>query len=348
MSDVEIPQTMHIEEAHDEQPEGERQLTPREITMNAIAEKHEARRQEEMALGRIYDDDARAAGLTFPEDEQGREPELETREPETRRERAHTEAPREYVGPTQPATRVVEVDGRRFEVTNQQYDELAQMGALANVALHQYNNQQPQQPSPQQPPEPAQPLVDPELVRETVRRIQYGGEEDGATALSNLVQAVAGRVPQQQPIDTNRIIQQAAAYTQQQQRYQADIATIQQEYKDVFADPQRQRLAEFNVNAIRQRNIATGKYQSDLEVYREAGDLVLNALNLPRSQPTEQAAFQAAQPAYRQDVIERKRTAPKPTTQVDRRAPSPSAPRQPSGSEIVERMRQQRGQASMM
>ena len=57
MSDVEIPQTMHIEEAHDEQPEGERQLTPREITMNAIAEKHEARRQEEMALGRIYDDE---------------------------------------------------------------------------------------------------------------------------------------------------------------------------------------------------------------------------------------------------------------------------------------------------
>ena len=85
----------------------------------------------------------------------------------------------------------------------------------------------------------------------------------------------------------------------------------------------------------------------DLEVYREAGDLVLNALNLPRSQTTDQPALQAAQ-SYRQDVIERKRTAPKPTTQVDRRAPSPSAPRPPSGSEIVERMRQSRGQQSMM
>ena len=73
MSELDFPQTMHVEETHDE-PEGERQLTPREITMAAIAEKHEARRQEEMALGRIYDDDAREAGLTFPEDEQGREP----------------------------------------------------------------------------------------------------------------------------------------------------------------------------------------------------------------------------------------------------------------------------------
>ena len=33
MSELEIPQTMHVEETHDE-PEGERQLTPREITMN--------------------------------------------------------------------------------------------------------------------------------------------------------------------------------------------------------------------------------------------------------------------------------------------------------------------------
>ena len=39
---------------------------------------------------------------------------------------------------------------------------------------------------------------------------------------------------------------------------------IQQEYKDVFADPQRTQLAKLNVDAIRQRNIATGKYQSDL------------------------------------------------------------------------------------
>jgi hypothetical protein len=345
-ADLELPDNMHIEDSHEE-AEGEHKLTPREIMMNSIAEKHEARRQEEMALGRIYDDEAREAGLTFPEDEQGQEPEHEhERQPERR-----TEPQKEYVGPTQPAMRVVEVDGRRFEVTSQQYDELAQMGALANVALHQYANQQPQpqyQAPPQPQTQPQQPLVDPDMVRDAVRKIQYGGEEDGATALSNLVYAVASRTPQQQYIDPNAIAQQAAAMAQQQARFQAETALIQQEYKDVFADPQRTQLAKLNVDAIRQRNIATGKYQSDLDVYREAGDLVLNALKLHRSQTTDQPAIQAAPAAYRQDVIERKRTAPKQTTQVDRRAPSPSAPRPPSGSEIVERMRQSRGQASMM
>ena len=178
-----------------------------------------------MALGRIYDDDAREAGLTFPEDEQGREP-VEQREPERA---AEPQPPREYVGPTQPATRVVEVDGRRFEVTAQQYDELAQMGALANVALHQYNSQpQYQQPQPQQPqaqPQQQAPLVDPEMVRETVRKIQYGGEEDGAAALARLVYDVASRTPQPQPIDTNSIVRQAAAYAEQQARFQAETAT---------------------------------------------------------------------------------------------------------------------------
>jgi hypothetical protein len=347
MSDLQIPETLHIEDRHDE-PEGDHKLSPREITMQAIAEKHEARRQEELALGRIYDDEAREAGLTFPEDEQGREPAEETRREREPEQRADPQ--REYVGPTQPAMKVVEVDGRRFEVSQQQYDELAQMGAIANVALHQYANQpQPQyQPQPQTQPQQQQgPLVDPEMVRDTVRKIQYGGEEDGATALSNLVYAVASRQPQPQQIDTNSIAQQAAQMAQQQQRFQAETNLIQQEYKDVFSDPQRTQLAKLNVDAIRQRNIATGKYQSDLDVYREAGDLVLNALKLPRSQATDQPALQAAPAAYRQDVIERKRTAPKQTTQVDRRAPSPSAPRPPSGSEIVERMRQSRGQVSM-
>ena len=98
------------------------------------------------------------------------------------------------------------------------------------------------------------------------------------------LQAVAGRVPQQQPIDTNRSSSKPPLIPSNRRVTKRRSRLIQQEYKDVFADPQRTQLAKFNVDAIRQRNIATGKYQSDLEVYREAGDLVLNALKLPRSQ----------------------------------------------------------------
>lgn len=355
MAELEVPETMHVENHEEQVPEqepqeGERQPTQRELTMRAIAEKAEQRRQEELAQARIYDEEARAAGMAFPEDELEPEPEPEPVEQTPVQE----PQPQEAASQAQQSLRKVTFDGREFEVTDQQYDELAKMGMLANVALHQYNQQPP--PTPQQPvQQPAQPqpqqVIDPELVKQTVRKIQYGGEEDGAEALTQLVSHVVSRVPQAPQIDQNQIIQQAAAVAQQQAQFARDQEIIQREYKDVFADPQRTMLARLNVDAIRQRNAATGKYNvPDIEVFREAGNMVLDALNLPRPNvQDEKAAIQAAPVMPRQGVIERKRAAPRQTTtQVDRRAPAPQTPRPPTGSEVVEQMRKARGQASMM
>lgn len=343
MAELDVPETLHVEEA---EQETERQPTERELTMRAIAERAEERRQAEIAQGREYDEDARAAGMSL---------DMYNEQPVEEAPPAPVEEPVAQVAePKGSAMRKVQFDGREWEVTDAQYEELARMGMLANAALHQYQYQQPQQQQYQPPPQQqsAPSLVDPELVRATVRKIQYGGEDDGADALTQLVSHVVSRVPQAPQVDQNAIIQQAAAVAQQQAQFARDQEQIRREYGDtIFNDPQRTMLARLNVDAIRQRNAVAGINRPDIEVFREAGNLVLDALNLPRpnideTKPAPQAAPVAS---ARSDVIERKRAAPRQTTtQIDRRAPAPAAPRAPTNSEIVDQMRKARGQVSMM
>lgn len=349
-TDLELPETMRIEgEQPDEQPPGERKLSPREITMAAIAARAEERREMELAQSAIYDADAREAGLAFPVDEPEQPTEAAQRQRPDPTERAPREAPHAAAAPAtpdRPATRSVVMDGQRYEVTDAQADELMRLGMVANVALHQY-----QQPAVQPQPAPVQPrpIVDPELVRETVKQIQYGAEDAGTEALTRLVLHVAGNVPVAQQIDQNAIVSRAVTEARAQSQLERDTGIVQNEYADIFENPQRVFLAKANVEAIRARNVATGRHQSDLDVYREAGDMVRGAMNLPRpgSEAVPSTALQAASAPIRQDVIERKRAAPRATQAIDLRAPTPQTPRPPTGSEIVDRMRASRGQASM-
>jgi hypothetical protein len=353
-TDLELPETMHIEgdppEAHEET--GERQKTPREITMEAIAAKAETRRQAEMAQAAIYDQDAIEAGLTFESHEQAEEPvEPDERRAAPSQVEQNTQAPAPQTV-QHPQTRTITLDGRQFEVTDAQFTELAQLGMVANVALHQYQYapQQVVQPQPVQRQQ-AQPLIDPERIRETVKSLQYGGEEAAGEALTKLVSDVVSRMPAQQYIDPNAIVHQAANVARYQAQLAADTQTIRAEFPDVFSDPQRTMLAKLNVDAIRARNVATGRQQSDLDIYREAGDAVYSAIGRSRpgvqaaNQPATQAATMAVQ--HRQDVIERKRAAPRATQVIDRRAPAPVTPARITGSELVDRMRLARGQTSM-
>lgn len=350
-ADLELPETMHIEgEQPDEQPSGERKLTPREVIMNTIAARAEAQRDQELAQSAIYDADAREAGLAFPVDEPEpqsvAQPHSEVGQASVvEREAPPVAQPTAAPAPDRPAVRSVVMDGQRFDVTDAQADELIRLGMAANVALHQY-----QQPAPHlQPAPPQRQLVDPDLVRETVKQIQYGGEEAGAEALTKLVLHVAGNVPQAPQIDPNAIVHQAVTAARAHSQLERDTAVVQNEYADIFEHPQRVFLAKANVEAIRARNVATGRQQSDLDIYREAGNMVRDAMSLPRpgSEAVPSTALQAASAPIRQDVIERKRAAPRATQAIDLRAPTPQTPRPPTGSEIVDRIRQQRGQASM-
>jgi hypothetical protein len=346
-TNLELPETMHIEgETPDEEhSSGERQESPRDKIMRGIAERAEQERQKEMAQGAVYDAEAKAAGLVFPTDE---EPEPEVHEPEP----AQTEA---RVLPTPPALapapdptiRMVPFEGREYPVTDEQYQQLARLGMVTNLALHQ--NQQPQYTPPAEQPKTPQFTPDAQAIRDAVRQIQFGDQDAAAEALQNLIVDVVARSSVTQPyVDPEAIVQRAATVAREQAQLATDSQVIRQEYSDIFEHPQRTMLAKMNVDAIRHRNTVTGKQQSDLDIYREAGNAVRDAMNLSRPGSENPQPSQAAPTVQsRQDVIERKRAAPRATQMVDRRAPAPETPRPPSGSDIVEQMRRSRGQLSM-
>lgn len=359
-----------IEQGEEESapPPGERKLSPREQLMQSIVEKRNAAMDREMAQSGIYDTDARDAGLVYPEEEEEqtqapaqatpRQPPAQRRvAPEVRQPAPEVQAPApQPPAPQQPQFRTVELDGQHWQVTDDQFVQLARMGMLANVALHQYQTMPQPEPQQQAPPPPPPPAVDPDQVRRVVREIQYGGEDAAAEALLVYTQGLMARVPAPvaaPQIDTNAIIQRAVQQTRAEAALERDRQVIQQEYADIFAHPMRTAMARSTVEAIRARNIATGRNQSDLDIYREAGNMVRDAMGVPlrpgngdESQPAPQAASLPVQP--RQDVIERKRAAPRQTTRVDQRATVPNDTlRAPTPSEIVDQMRRSRGQASM-
>lgn len=338
-TEIDLPETMRVEDADDAAPVN-RQPSPRDLIMQSIADRHNAVREQELAQAAIYDQDARDAGLSLPDDEPEPPPvAVEPVQEPAAPPRQDAPAPAPVAA---PQLRTVDMDGSQWTVTEDQYQQLARLGMVTQRALQEYRA-----PAVEQAPPP--PLVDPERVRATVKQIQYGGEDDAAAALTQLVTDIVSRAPVAPQIDPNAIVQQAVAVTRQQAQLDRDAEAIRAEYTDIFENPQRQLLARMNVEAIRQRNAQAGRFQPDIEIYREAGNMVRDAMGQPRPGTDAQSPSpgQSASVASRADVVERKRQAPRMTQAIDRRAPQPEASRAPTGAEIVDQMRRQRGQASM-
>lgn len=318
--------------------------SPREEIMARIASRRMEQIEADNAQAAIYDRDATEAGLNFAKDE----PEPVQAEVEPARQEAppptRESAPAQP--PAAPTLHPIDMDGQRVYVTDEQIAHLARLGMVANVALHQYQQ-------PQRTPEPIRndlpPIVDPDAIRAVVRAMQYSGEDDAATALTQLVTGVLARAAPA-PVDQNDIIRRAVSESELQRRLASDTDTVRQEYPEIFADPQRTLLAKLNVDAIRARDVALGRVRPDLDVYREAGDAVYTALgrSRPGSETNSPSPSGGANVVpIRQDVIERKRNAPRATQIVDVRAPQPTQARPPTGADIVEQMRKSRGQSSM-
>lgn len=331
-TDIDVPETMHIEAETPDAPAVDRPKSAREITMEQIAARRMEALQRELGQGEVYDEDARAAGLTREDDvEPEPAPVVEARVVEP-----PTPAP-VVAAPAAPALHTIQVDGRQFEVTPAQYAELARLGMVANVALHQY-----QQPTPEPVAVPA-PLVDPNYIRETVKKIQYGGEEDATEALAGLIAQVARNAAP--AVDQEAIIQRAVAQSQAKIAERVIHDTITTEFADIMVDPVLKRAAAIEAETIRYRAGLMGVAKSDLDIYREAGNAV-RMQSRPSVEPSP-SALQAAPTVSRQDTIERKRAAPRATSGIDRRATPPETPRPPSNAELVARMRQARGQSPL-
>jgi len=347
-TDLHLPDTLHIEgDVHEApQPDGERKLTPREEMMARIAAHAEEERHKEIALGSTYDAEARERGEALPPpdgEEEDPEPLEATLEPAHKPEPVAA-TPEPPPAPVAPQVRTLNLNGQFVQVTDAQFEQLAQMGALAGMALAQ----QPVAPHPEPPPAPAPVALDDGKVREAVQRIQFGSPDEGAAALGGLIHDVLARVPAP-AIDHNTLVQQASQRAVQELHGQQVTAAIKSEYPQIFTDSGLMALAQDRVRQIEQRDAATGQRRHAIEIYREAGNQVYDLLKLPRpgSEPTQTAPQAAPTVQLRAGVEERKRAAPRTTQPVDRRsAMPPQAPQAPSGSAIVAWIAKQRGQSA--
>lgn len=370
MSDFEVPNTGLLPEAPvEERAEAGRRVNPRDEIMARIAARVEAAREAE--LGNPSEDQSledllaaneatRPRSAALGEVEEDRTPRREA-EPVVEAAPEPTQQPsKALLAPTSPQLFAVDVDGNTLHVTQEQMAALARQGIIANQVLHQYQTQQRYQAPAQQQPvrqQEAPPPRDRERIRQTVKAMQYGDEDSASTALENLIEYVEARNPRVDVAALNSSMAQTAR--EEAFRYQmaaklaADTQVIKQEYADVMNDRYLAQMAGARVAEIRQENASLGRVQSDLDVYREAGDFVLDKFGKPRpgQRVDESTAPQAPNLVVRRsaaDIEGRKRAAPRAVSQViDRRSAAPQAPRAPTTSEVIDLMRQKRGQTSM-
>lgn len=360
-TELEVPQTMHMDaEPHEQAPqqEGERQLTERERMMANIARRAQEHREQEEALGAEYDREAHLRGEALPPATFETEPApvVEAAQEHEASAEEPTEPPPVVASATQPAPahpqlRQIVIDGQQIAVTDEQFAQLAQMGALAAKSMYQQPAPAYQAPEPVEAPKPSV-AVDEARVREAVQRIQFGSPDEGTQALSTLIQDVVRQVPQAPQIDQQRLVAEAEQRAVQRIAAEQTHALVRQEYPEIFKDQGLMALAQQRVHQLSQHALATGRRVNDLDIYREAGNQVYDLLKLPRpgSEITQATAPQAApaiQPTRSAQIEERKRAAPRNPQPVDRRSAVPEAPRPPTGSEIVNAMRVQRGQQSL-
>jgi hypothetical protein len=352
-----------------EAPEGDRARSPREEMMDRIAAHAQEQRELEMRHGDVMDADARTAHLTFDTQDGNRDfgvnvadaAGVETTPAQPSVPPSTDQPGRAPTQPVQPAPDLflVDVGGQQLNVSKEQLIQLARMGMIANQTVSDYQRQQQWQPqAPVQTPAPEPPPpVNRDKVRDVVKRLQYSSEDDATESLAGLIgDVVSQNRPSAPPIDQRAWINQASQETLRAIEAQRVVSTIRDEYPDIVGNVDFSHMAHMKAQQIRQELVSLGRQATDLEIFREAGNRVRSLFNLSRPSetqppsgsepPASQASNIRVQP--RPNVDARKREAPRSTSSVlDTRVATQSQPRAPTAAELVEKMRQQRGQSPM-
>jgi len=357
-TELHIPDTGLMEDAPPRE-ERERAENPRDAMMRQIAANYEQKtRGDEIAYGEQLLQDARDRAPHEEDTGEGAEvvdpsagapsaashqPAADLTPPAPSPVATPEPQPTHQAAPVAPQLRAVNVQGQQLWVTEEQFERLATIGAVANMALHQ--QQAPQQaPAPVAPPPTAAPRLDRERAQQFVQRLTYGSPDDGAAALLELAETL--QAPAQPQIDQQQIIQAASQHAYHQIRLENDLQTIGREFPEVFNDQTRAITAAVHLSQIRQRDAATGQSRLPIDQYREAASLVRNAFAPPsQSQPGGNGPSPALQAAPDPNRLERKRAAPRNPVGVSRAANLGEPERaHPTNSQIVDQLRRARHQ----
>lgn len=349
MSDTEfeVPATGQL--PHEPEIEqGERPLSAREQMMADIVAKRTRALEAEMEQNEVLTQDARDAGFAHPDemDEPAADPEPAPRQRAARSDAQQPEP--QQLAIQQPQLFTVPINGQNFQVTQEQLIQLAQTGMIANETINQFRQQQNAPPPVYTPPVERQPEFDETRIREAVKRLQYGTEDDAFTGMRDLISHAVQNAPRGPQINPDAIINRAVNEAMAKQQLARDTDTIRQEFPEIFSNPIRADAAARQVASLRQELQMMGRQASDLEVYREAGNRVRQAFGTVTAPEPESQRVGGIVVRPRDNVAARKRDAPRQTSSViDRRAAPPPQERAPSPSDVIEKMRLARGQTPM-
>ena len=370
VTEIEIPETMHIEQTGPEHPEEpakpERQPTARELMMKQIIENRGKAQQAELQQAEVMADEAReAAGLApLPKPPTEQPPgEVVPVPPETpaapvAAPPAAAPAQAAPAGQTAQQKHKIKVYGTEIELTTPELIERAQKGMAADIrfqeaaALRQQQPQYQQQPAPQAAapaaPQPStQPTLDDNKLKELHRRIQYGSDEEGQQAIRELgtilvSQAQAGAAQQPTPEQIAMYAAQAAKFSMS---YEQGLSALGQRYPELFKDEGLAQLAgnraQQLINAYNQAQVGKPLFEIWTEACQQVQDKYM-------PQPTPQPQPKPNVPNANTPSKEaRKRNAPQLPAAANRTMTPPETPRAPNGSDIVNRIRASRGQPVM-
>ena len=242
---------------------------------------------------------------------------------------------------------VILPDGRQFQVTDEQFSQLASMGAVANLMAVQQRQAAPPPPPPPVEVHQPQQVLDRDRAAQLVQRLSYGSQEDGVAAVQELAAEIASRVQApQQTVDPNRIGQQVLQHIQ----LERDLERIGTEFPDIWRSRALTVGAAAELNDIRQRDLTLGVNRPAIEQYREACRNLLG--QLPQQAQLQSAGDAAPSPAPQAAIqvsasprLERKRAAPRNPAGVSRVASlGDPMPQTTPNASIVAKMREQRQQ----
>lgn len=240
--------------------------------------------------------------------------------------------------------RVIMVDGRPIEFTEEEYAKLAERGMFQpQIQQAAQVVQQPQQIQPKKADE-AQESQPTDALRDIARRITYGNEEESTKAIADLINTAVQRVPQGDPA---RIAQVAAQQALAQIQFQNNLETIAREYADVYEKRASTIVAADYVNSLRHKYNMLGQPRSDLDLYREACQKTREDFGFkPETIPAKVEKQSTVQSADLGNKLERKRAAPKTLVAATKISEMEQQTKATTGSDIVAQMRKSRGQAS--
>lgn len=222
-------------------------------------------------------------------------------------------------------------------------DGLRAMQEAQRIAELVKQNLQPQPAASTNTPHQAQ--LDDNLMRDVAKRINYGSEDEQAAALRDYGAIIADQIRgQTQVLPPDQLVDIATKNAVAVLDARAEQEILKKEFVDILSDKPLAHATDIILNDLYQNYQQQGVQKSRLELFREAGNIAREKYLRPSIQEIPAQQPITVQAATSLDKLERKRAAPKSPVAANKISSEPPPAYGVGVGSIVNQMRKARGQ----